>query len=742
MRRFLAAAALCACAVVLAGGASAGGNGNQANGTTGPSDEFGFLTHNEVLMGQPVLIAPEDATGAGSGVGPGQQGKSSVFCGASGEAGRGAFDKDISCDDAFAPDNETPVKVDPANPKLVLGGSNDYQLNFVGSTLNEQIPSGWYLSEDGGGTWIDGNLPMKGDLGGGDPVPGFNDKFHELVFASLSFVCGQLAPVCTRGNVEFASAPMSQLSGDASKDRVQWSDQTVVNGDSSDVAAQQIFLDKLWMAVDNTPTSAGYGNMYITFTKFRFEKLAYDESPIWLTMSTDGGKRWSDPVEISGRNPRFCTFQSDPNDPDTDNSSSPSNNATAEGPDDPTACDENQFSYPYVAPDGTLFVTFQNEQNQAAWEIPQTFDDQVMVVRGTPTTSGSMTFSGEAPTPANQAGCVRVQGQAAGTPAPGFSNPCVVPVHVANLEDSNDNTSHVEGGPTAVPDFPLNVRGRTTLTGHQFRYNSSSNLVVAKASGGTSSDYRVYVFWSDNAAGIIPGSATPVPDPANPGQTLPLPVPITNTNTYYAYSDDRGNTWAGGDQALTSPTPDVAGSGPLCVTGDCPELATRLTVPSDSSNAPDTSNTQCGVCSDQFYPFADSNPSNGAVAAGWMEGGVGAPRSQYGFAVSTTGPTVLGVAPTFSTPTLVSSAFSNPNNSRFFRARTDTCFDCATFIGDYNGVAYGSDGSIHASWTDMRKKLATVQRPAGCGTATTPPCTPVDLFGEDDFYARIPPPGP
>ena len=115
-----------------------------------------------------------------------------------------------------------------------------------------------------------------------------------------------------------------------------------------------------------------------------------------------------------------------------------------------------------------------------------------MVVRGTysPTT-GTMTFSGEAPTAANQAGCVVVPGQAAGTPAPGFANPCIVPVHVANLEDSNDNLSHVEGGPTAVPDFPINVDGRVTLTGHQFRYSSSSNLVVAKRSDG---GYRVFVF--------------------------------------------------------------------------------------------------------------------------------------------------------------------------------------------------------------------------------------------------------
>ena len=518
--------------------------------------------------------------------------------------------------------------------------------------------------------------------------------------------------------------------GNDAKDNVNFSDQTIYDGNGSDNAAQQIFLDKLWMAVDNNTQSPGYGNIYVTFTKFRFESGAYDESPIWMLYSTDGGKNWSQAQEISGRNPRYCVFQAGSTDPNKDNSSTGSTNATAETADDPNACDEDQDSYPYIAPDGTFYVTFQNEQNWAAWELPQTFDDQVMVVRGTysPTT-GTMTFSGEAPTAANQAGCVVVPGQAAGTPAPGFANPCIVPVHVANLEDSNDNLSHVEGGPTAVPDFPINVDDRITLTGHQFRYSSSSDLVAAKRTdGGT----RVFVFWADNAAGIIPGSS------ATPG-TLPL----TNTNVYYAYSDDGGNTWTGGDQGLTSPTPDVPGSGPLCTTGLCPELATRLAVPSASTNAPDSSNVQCGVCSDQFYPFADANPVTGQVGAGWMEGGFGLPRTEYGFAVSTTGLQVAGVPPTWSTPVVVSSVASNPNQSRFFRAGfTDApeCGDCATFIGDYNGFAYGSDGTMHGTWTDMRRPLVLADRPAGCGTTT--PCVPTPLFAQDVFYARVPRTGP
>src|SRR3989442_3458552 len=95
-------------------------------GVVARADDNGFITHQEALEGQIQEALGSDTTG----VGPGQQGKSQSYCGTNGEAGRGAFDKDVSCDDPFAPDNENSVSVDPANPNLVMAGANDYQLNF------------------------------------------------------------------------------------------------------------------------------------------------------------------------------------------------------------------------------------------------------------------------------------------------------------------------------------------------------------------------------------------------------------------------------------------------------------------------------------------------------------------------------------------------------------------------------------------------------------------------------------
>jgi len=626
-----------------------------------------------LLYSQIVPLDPADL----GGVGPGQSGRHQDACGPFGEAGRGTFDKDVSCDDPIAPDNENAIAVHPTNANLILGGSNDYQLQFVGNTSIVQVPSGFFLSQDGGGTWIDGELPLKGSLGGGDPVPAWNARYHLAVFTSLSFVCGQFAPLCSRGNIHFASFNYSKLTGSTS-DQITWSDQTIANGNSSDAAAQQIFLDKEWIAVDNNPSSPHYGNMYVTFSAFRTEKGAYDESPIMFVKSENGGRSWTLPVEITGRNPAYCTFQDDEN--DAANTTGPkSGQATAEGPDDPNACDQDQFSVPVVAPNGDLYVHFQNEQNSAAYEPPQRYDSQIMIVKSS---DGGDTFFGEAPTATNQAACVRQQAAARGSSVAGFPNPCIVPIHVVNLEDSYDNFSQNDAGTeTAIPDYPQNVSGRNTLTGHQFRVNSAGNIAVGPSPAGSTSPYRLWVTFADNLAGVRPGPGSP------PGF-----VPVTNTEIYFAYSDDAGMTWAGGDQ--------LGASGPGRLIAHTPEPT-----------------------GDQWFPWSDTDAA-GNLHVGYMDGSAhGGPRVTYGFSN-----VVVPFAGTGNNlRVVVSSAASEPNNSLFFRAGILACPNCATFIGDYNGLDVGPDGKVHSMWTDMRR------------AAPSPfPARKV----QDAFYASVPAPAP
>jgi hypothetical protein len=89
--------------------------------------------------------------------------------------------------------------------------------------------------------------------------------------------------------------------------------------------------------------------------------------------SEDGSQSWTLPVEISGPQPAYCTFQDDVDDT-ADRNGPNSSQGTAEGPDDPFACDQDQFSISAVAPNGDLYIQFDNEQNLAAYELPQRYD--------------------------------------------------------------------------------------------------------------------------------------------------------------------------------------------------------------------------------------------------------------------------------------------------------------------------------------------------------------------------------
>ena len=313
--------------------------------------------------------------------------------------------------DGLTPNNEPNIAVDPANPNHMVASSNDYQ-----SCCDE-----WYTTFNGGATWKTGNIsveaPGKKRRTGSDPVTTFDVKHGVVIHASLNFQ-----------NDGCDGDVVVSISNDGG---IHWN--TVVEaadaGGPTQCENNGLFNDKEWITTDNNPASPFYGRTYLTWTAFHSVNGTTTASPIAETHSDDGGITWTAPHEISGSNPALCTFQA---------------GGGAAGP-----CDEDQFSVPTVAPDGTVYVSFINDQNMALWESGEVFDDQYLVVRST---DGGQTWS--------------------------------TPTMIAGLEDGSR-------------DFPRNVDGRQTLTNYQLRAPITGNLVADPTHNG-----RLYFAFFDNRNGV------------------------------------------------------------------------------------------------------------------------------------------------------------------------------------------------------------------------------------------------
>lgn len=448
----------------------------------------------------------------------------------------------LDCDDPF-PNNEPDIEVNPANPMNMIASSNDY-----GSCCDQ-----YYTTLDGGLSWSTGNMSIEKPLKtGSDPVTVFDVKHGTAIHSSLSY--NTLHAAGTQACDGDLVVSISRDNG------LSWLKPVVVDdGIGCDLSKSQLFNDKEWIVTDNNPASPFYGRTYLTWSKFESAYGEYLSSAIWESHSDDGGFTWTKPKEISGSNPALCTFQE----------SGPAGE-----------CDENQFSVPTVGPDGTVYVAFENSQNQALWESAEEFDDQYLMVSSS---NGGATFSN--------------------------------PTFVVGLEDG-------------ARDYPTNVNGRQTLTGYQLRVNSAGNIVASPVNG------TLYLVFADNRDGVH--------DSANP---------VTNTNVY-VMSKPVGGAWS-------APVLVDAGAG------------------------------------DQWFPWVEVDPTNGSIGILYHDRGA-ANGPLYNTSLAEGQPGALA-------KTVVSTAPSNPTDSIYFRAQVPGCMDCATFHGDYIGIAYGSDGVANLTWTDMRE---------------------------------------
>ena len=342
---------------------------------------------------------------------------------------------DINCDSARAPDNEFAIVVDPTDPAHLLAGSNDAFVQDTQGLLIFTTYLGTFTSFDGGAAWTDSQLPNGNSLSMTDPAPAINARFHTTHMGYIGYSGGKRGPLAARLDLQVAT------SDDGGR---TWSRAALVAPGTGALAGVQ--HDKPWLAADNNPASPFYGRLYAAWTRFLGNQYGYDESPIFLSSSDDGGQTWSNPHEISGSSQQSCFAQVDQAEV----------NAGQDGQYD---CDQDQNARPAIAADGTLYVQFTNfAQDQLSGD----FDDQIMVVRST---DGGGTFSD--------------------------------PLHIVRLQDG-------------FSDYPINHVGRQTLTGHEFRVTPffPGNIAVDNSAGPNRG--RLYMAYMDNEGvpGAVPETDT------------------------------------------------------------------------------------------------------------------------------------------------------------------------------------------------------------------------------------------
>jgi BNR/Asp-box repeat protein len=239
-----------------------------------------------------------------------------------------------------APHNETSIAVNPTNPQNMIGGANDYQLTTNGA-IQETIFTRAHVTVDGGKTWTSYPINYNSYTATGDPAVSF-DANGTAYLATLGFLFGQGNGCCTNPDILVAH------STDGGK---TWSTPSRVASGSGTFSSPGTFNDKEYV------TAWGNGNAIVTWTQFNDgQGGSYISSPIYDSVTHDGGKTWSAPTQISG-SAAFCI-----------------------GAQGGTTCDQDQVSVPTVAADGSIDVAFENTANVSNGR------DQYLVVKVDPAT--------------------------------------------------------------------------------------------------------------------------------------------------------------------------------------------------------------------------------------------------------------------------------------------------------------------------------------------------------------------
>ncbi len=261
-------------------------------------------------------------------------------------------------------ENETTILHDPNDPNHIVASANDYRRGDSNCWI--------YYSADKGRSWNEAAIPMGFTRGqafggasrqyweaGGDPVVAWDSR------GNAYFVCLQFQ----RGAGVTSSPDLSSalyVYRSTQNDGASWNFPGRPVVESADLAGSGVpaFEDKPWLTGDSNPSSPFRDRIYVTWTEFSSDGSAY----IWEVYSSDYGEHFGSRHLVSANSP-LCV--------NTFGAGTPQGN-----------CNENQFSQPFVGPDGALYVVFDNYNS--ATKGPGDNRSQVLLVKSV---DGGNTFS-------------------------------------------------------------------------------------------------------------------------------------------------------------------------------------------------------------------------------------------------------------------------------------------------------------------------------------------------------------
>jgi len=259
--------------------------------------------------------------------------------------------------------NETWAAVDPLNPSNVVASYNDYRRG--------DGTCGVSYSTDGGRNWADATTPngfVRGTAFGGTPREYMQASGDTSVAWDTRGNAYLACQEFKRGNSVTADPEQSSafyVYRSTGTNGASWNFTGRPVAEHNDLAgAGNFLLDKELLTVDDGMKSPFRDRVYVTWTTFADDGTAY----IYEANSADYGESFSAPVLVS-TNSGLCP-----------------NPATAVHPGG--TCDNNQFSEPFTAPDGTLYVVWDNFNNAHSSSTDNL--NQVLLARST---DGGASFS-------------------------------------------------------------------------------------------------------------------------------------------------------------------------------------------------------------------------------------------------------------------------------------------------------------------------------------------------------------